>query len=57
MRRLIEGCRSAGALVAAFWRGPYWWLAPLIVVLLPAAVLFVLLKTVPVMAPFVYALF
>jgi hypothetical protein len=39
------------------WRGPYWWLVPLILFLLPAALIFVVLQAVPLAAPFVYTIF
>ena len=55
--RVLVGLQSAGGLVVALWRGPYWWLAPLVVVLLPTALLFAVLHAVPIVAPFVYALF
>ncbi len=41
-------------LLAGLWRGPYWWLVPVVVLLLPAAVVFVFLQAAPVVAPFVY---
>ena len=41
----------------ALWRGPFWWLVPVVALLLPAAVLFVFLQTVPLVAPFVYTVF
>jgi hypothetical protein len=55
--RFVESCRSAKALIVALWRGPFWWLAPMVVLLLPAALLFAVLKAAPIVAPFVYALF
>lgn len=39
------------------WRGPYWWLVPILVLLLPAAIVFVVLQAAPVVAPFVYTVF
>jgi len=56
-RKVAGGCRSALELLIALWRGPFWWLAPLVVLLLPTAAVFVFLKAAPVVAPFVYALF
>ena len=44
-------------LVRGIWSGPHWYLVPLIFVLLPAAILFIVLQTVPIVAPFVYTLF
>jgi len=55
--RFLVALRSAGGLVIALWNGPYWWSAPLVVLLLPTALLFALLHAVPIVAPFVYALF
>lgn len=56
-KRLRTGFGTAVELLKALWKGPYWWLVPVVVVLLPAALLFVLLQAVPVVAPFVYTLF
>ncbi|MEM7306087.1 MAG: DUF5989 family protein [Planctomycetota bacterium] len=44
-------------LMRGLWSGPFWWLVPLIVILLPAAIIFVVLQSVPVVAPFVYTVF
>jgi hypothetical protein len=54
---LRDGIGTACELVRALWYGPYWWLAPFVVLLLPTAVVFILLKTIPLVAPFVYTLF
>lgn len=51
------GFSTAAELVRALWRGPFWWLVPVVALLLPAAVLFVFLQTVPLVAPFVYTVF
>jgi len=56
-RRIRVGFNTAFELLRALWKGPYWWLVPVVVVLLPAALLFVVLQAVPVVAPFVYTLF
>lgn len=48
---------TAIELMTALWRGPYWWLVPLLCVLLPTAIVFVFLQAVPVVAPFVYSVF
>jgi len=56
-RRLELGLRTIGQLLRATWNSPFWWLLPFCAVLAVLAVLFVLAATVPVMAPFVYALF
>lgn len=60
MRRwqsLRVGLSTALELVRGVWSGPYWWLVPVLALLLPAAALFVLLQAVPSIAPFVYTVF
>lgn len=61
MMRLVHniggGFATAIELLRALWRGPYWWLAPVVMLLLPAAILFVFLQAVPLVAPFVYTVF
>jgi len=54
---LRDGALTALELVRALWHGPYWWLAPFVVLLLPTALVFIVLKAVPLVAPFVYTLF
>lgn len=44
-------------LVRSLWKGPFWWIVPLVLILLPAALVFVLLQAVPIVAPFVYTVF
>lgn len=56
-RRVRVGVATAAELMTSLWRGPYWWLVPVMCVLLPAAMVLVLLQTVPAVAPFVYTLF
>jgi hypothetical protein len=51
---LRSGCSPSVELLKGLWNGPYWWLVPVVVLLLPAALLFIFLNTVPVVAPFVY---
>lgn len=51
------GLATAAELLLALWRGPFWWLVPLVAFLLVTATLFVFLQAVPVVAPFVYTLF
>lgn len=51
------GFGTSVELLLGLWRGPYWWLVPVVVLLLPAAVLFVFLQAVPLVAPFVYTVF
>ena len=48
------GFSTAGELIKNLWSGPYWWLIPVAALLLPAAVLFIFLEAVPLVAPFVY---
>ena len=61
MRALITKLRvgfgTAVDLVRMLWNGPYWWLVPVLALLLPAAILFVVLQAVPWVAPFVYTVF
>jgi hypothetical protein len=61
MSRIVSKARVAasttGELVRSLWRGPYWWLVPVIALLLPAAILLVFLQAVPWVAPFVYTIF
>jgi hypothetical protein len=56
-RGLAQGFSTAYELLLALWSGDNWWLVPVVVILLPAAVILVLLQTVPVVAPFVYTVF
>lgn len=57
LRSLRAGCATSLQLLGGLWNGPYWWLVPLVVLLLPAAALFVFLQAVPLVAPFVYTVF
>jgi hypothetical protein len=57
LKRIRVGAGTALELVGAMWRGPYWWLVPVIALLLPGAALFVFLQAVPYVAPFVYTIF
>lgn len=56
-RKLRGGMATAGELIVQVWRGPNWWLVPVVLILLPAALLLVFLQTVPLVAPFVYTVF
>jgi hypothetical protein len=53
------GLRFATArdLLAGLWRGPRWWLVPVILILLPLALLLIFFQAVPLVSPFVYAVF
>lgn len=55
--RLKSGVSTIGELLANLWRGPFWWTVPLIVLLVPAAIFFVLLQAVPMVSPFIYTIF
>lgn len=57
LRSLRLGFSTSVELLRGLWSGPYWWLAPIILFLLPAAVVFVFLQAYPLAAPFVYTLF
>jgi hypothetical protein len=57
LRKLGTGLSTVRELVVATWRGPRWWLVPVLLVLLPLALLLVFLNAVPLVAPFVYAVF
>jgi hypothetical protein len=57
LNRVRGGASTAAELVGALWRGPHWWLVPVLMVLLPAALVFIVLQAVPIAAPFVYTLF
>ena len=56
-RKLSRGGATSWELILNLWRGPYWWLVPVVLILIPAAALLVFLETVPVVAPFVYTMF
>ncbi len=51
------GSGTAIELLRGLWQGPFWWMVPVVLLLLPAAVLFVFLQAVPFVAPFVYTVF
>jgi hypothetical protein len=52
--RLLLRLGTAGELLALMWRGGRWWMVPLVLVLLGAAVLLLFLQSVQYVAPFVY---
>jgi hypothetical protein len=52
-----SGVGTSTELIRGLWSGQYWWLVPVVALLLPAAILFVLLQAVPLVAPFVYTVF
>lgn len=55
--RLWTGLETARQLVVGVGRGRYWWLIPVLLFLLPLALVLVLLEAVPLVAPFVYTVF
>ena len=61
MRRFLTATRTrvrtATELIVALWDGPYWWLVPVVLLLLPAALIFIFLQAAPLVAPFVYTVF
>lgn len=57
LRSLSTGLATVKELLAGLWSGPFWWLVPVLLFLLPLSVLFLVLKAVPVLAPFVYTAF
>ena len=57
IKRVWSGLKTVGELIRAMWNGRYWWLVPLILFLLPAALVFVVLQAAPLAAPFVYTFF
>lgn len=61
MKKLLVSARTRLAttleLLHALWNGPFWWLVPLVILLLPAALIFILLQAAPLVAPFVYTVF
>ncbi len=56
-KRVSIGVSTAGQLIKGMSKGRYWWLVPVVLFLLPIAAVFVLLQTVPLVAPFVYTIF
>jgi hypothetical protein len=56
-RKVRLGVSTSLELVTGLWHGRYWWLVPILIILLPLALVFVLLQTYPIVAPFVYTTF
>ena len=48
---------TAAELIGGLWSGPFWWLVPLVIVLLSVSVIFIFLQAAPLVAPFVYTVF
>ena len=57
LRSFKSGFSTAVDLIRGLYNGPYWWLAPVVLLLLPAAIIFIFLQAVPYVAPFVYTIF
>ncbi len=61
MRRYLKlvgvGFGTAAELVRSVWQGPRWWLVPVILILLPLALLLIFVQAFPLVSPFVYAVF
>lgn len=57
LKKIRGGLATSWELIVSLWRGPNWWLVPVVLILLPAAALLVFLEAVPVVAPFVYTVF
>jgi len=57
LKKTRGGVATSWELIVNLWHGPNWWLVPVVLILLPAAVLLVFLNTVPIVAPFVYTVF
>ena len=53
---LLTNTATARELLSFVWRGPTWWLAPAVILLLMLSGLVVFLET-SALAPFIYALF
>ncbi len=56
MSKLLGRAQTAGELLSFFWRNKFWWMAPLVVVLLITGILAIAAQTSAI-APFVYTLF
>ena len=56
LNKLIWGVRTAGELVVSIWRGPHWWVVPVVLLLLPVAVILVVVETAPIVGFFVYTI-
>jgi hypothetical protein len=54
VRRILGGFSTLKELISGMWNGPFWWLLPVLLFLVPIALLFVFLHAAPYVAPFVY---
>ncbi len=57
VRKARLGFQTTRELLVSIWHGPHWWLVPVVLLLLPAALLLIFLNAVPLVAPFVYTVF
>ncbi len=57
LRRAGVGLQTWIELLRSVWRGPRWWLVPVLLILLPLALILVFLQMFPAVSPFVYAVF
>lgn len=61
MKRILASASSrlttTMELFSALWNGPFWWLVPVVAILLPFALIFIFLQAAPLVAPFVYTVF
>ena len=56
LQRVRNGFETSSELLGYFWKGQWWWLLPLLVLLLPLGTLFVVAQSSAI-APFIYTLF
>jgi hypothetical protein len=61
MKRILVGVKTRMStsieLIRALWSGPFWWLVPVLCILLPTAIVIIFLQAMPIVAPFVYTVF
>ena len=57
LRATRQRLSTSAELIKAFWMGPYWWLVPLVAMLLIASVVILAIQGAPFIAPFVYSVF
>ena len=57
IKKLSSGASTVKELLTHVWRGPNWWLVPVILILLPLSLVLVLLNAMPMVAPFAYSIF
>jgi hypothetical protein len=57
LQKVRSGMSTSKELITSWWQGPYWWLLPVLLLILPAAIIFAVLQAMPLVAPFVYTVF